>query len=142
MDNKLEIKSFYIPLIYFFAALFMEAGMFVALNFGFYPKYVLFNIAVMLVFFGIIFICYNFKIQMIVSLVLLTVQLVLSFINVTIYAIYGDLSDLFGSGIGWRIVAFPSDKTTALTCGNRVSGCRSDLWTLLPGCHWSAWTGL
>ncbi len=91
MDNKLEIKSFYIPLIYFFAALFMEAGMFVALNFGFYPKYVLFNIAVMLVFFGIIFICYNFKIQMIVSLVLLTVQLVLSFINVTIYAIYGDL---------------------------------------------------
>lgn len=84
-------KLLYIPIIYFVTSFLLEVGTFLSLNFGVYPQYFMFNISVMIIFSGIIFICANKTAQFVISLILLIVQAVISFINVTLYNIYGDL---------------------------------------------------
>ncbi len=88
-DNIL--KLLYIPIIYFVTACLIEVGTFLSLNFGVFPKYFLFDISVMLIFVGIIFISSNRIAQFVISLLLLLGQALISFINITLYNIYGDL---------------------------------------------------
>ena len=72
-------------------ACLIEVGTFLSLNFGVFPKYFLFDISVMLIFVGIIFISSNRIAQFVISLLLLLGQALISFINITLYNIYGDL---------------------------------------------------
>ena len=90
--KKYSIKKdlIFILSFIFFSVLF-EVLLFVFLGFGFFPKYILFNLSY-LIFVGLIlFAIPNFLVKKIVILTLLTLQCVFCVLNSSLYELFGDL---------------------------------------------------
>ena len=90
MQTRL-ISRFGLSLFYLACTIGIEIMTFVMLDIGFLPKYVLYDLGLMLMFMGIIFIIPNYLAQYIVTMFILLVQTVLTYVNYTLYHLYGDV---------------------------------------------------
>lgn len=92
--NKLSYKHFSMPAVFLCCTLIIEIITFLTLGFGFLPKYFLLDIALMIIITSIIFIIPNKIAQMCFVIIFLGAQIILSYTNVTLYEVYGDLMSL------------------------------------------------
>ena len=86
--NKIENKSLTKGLIfigiYFVMSFILEVINFKVLNFGFFPKNILFNFAFWFVVCGLLFLIPNNTAKIVVEAVLLTLQIFVNLVNVTL----------------------------------------------------------
>lgn len=85
------IQRFGLSAFYLICTLAIEILTFAMLDFGFLPKYFLYDLGLMLMFMGVIFIIPNYLAQYIVSMVILTAQTVIMYVNYSLYHLYGDI---------------------------------------------------
>lgn len=76
---------------YIFVAIALEIAMFVRLDLGFIPKYWLYDLSIILMIAGIIFIIPNNIIQAVVTAIMLGAQTVIFYVNFSLYSLYGDV---------------------------------------------------
>lgn len=86
LSKKIGFFTFYVVM-----AILVEIFTFVTLGFGILPKYFLLDLAVILCIGGVIFIIPNVLAQYIVSEVLLFVQVLMCYMNYSLYSLYGDI---------------------------------------------------
>ncbi len=90
MFNAFEKKTGFFT-FYVVMAILVEIFTFVTLGFGILPKYFLLDLAVILCIGGVIFILPHVLAQYIVSEALLFVQILLCYMNYSLYSLYGDV---------------------------------------------------
>ena len=90
MNVKLASK-FGLSLFYLISTIVIEIMTFCMLKIGFLPENFLYDFAFMLMFMGIIFIIPNYLAQYIVSMIILVAQIVIMYVNYTLYHLYGDV---------------------------------------------------
>lgn len=90
-NNKINFQNFFFPLLFVFSAIVVEIGTFIALNFGILPTYFMLDFFIILIFASLLFLISNKIAQMVLIIILLILQSMLSYVNVTLYSIYGDL---------------------------------------------------
>ncbi len=76
---------------YIFVAIALEIAMFVRLDIGILPKYWLYDLSIILMIAGVIFIIPNHIIQAIVTAIMLGAQAVIFYVNYSLYSLYGDV---------------------------------------------------
>jgi len=76
---------------YIFVAIVLEIAMFLRLDLGVLPKYWLYDLSIILMIAGIIFIIPNNVIQAIVTAIMLGAQTVIFYVNFSLYSLYGDV---------------------------------------------------
>lgn len=90
MQNRF-IQRFGLSLFYLVCTIGIEIMTFAMLDIGFLPKYFMYDLGLILMFMGIIFIIPNYLAQYIVSMIILTAQTVIMYVNYTLYHLYGDV---------------------------------------------------
>lgn len=90
MKNYL-FKKLYLILIFIFFALSIETLTFFLMRFGFLPRYPFLDISIILFLAGVLFIIPSTRIQVAAASVLLLLQSFLSFANINLYKLYGDI---------------------------------------------------
>lgn len=90
MQNRV-IQRFGLSLFYLVCTIGIEIMTFAMLDIGFLPKYFMYDLGLILMFTGIIFIIPNYLAQYIVSMIILTAQTVIMYVNYTLYHLYGDI---------------------------------------------------
>ena len=76
---------------YIVIAIILEIAMFLRLDLGFLPKYWLYDFSIILMIAGIIFIIPNNVIQAVVTAIMLGAQVVIFYVNFSLYSLYGDV---------------------------------------------------
>jgi len=89
--NVRFVSKLGLSLFYLIATLLIEIMTFCMLDIGFLPEHFLYDFSFMLMFMGIIFIIPNYLAQYIVSMVIIVIQFVLTYVNYTLYHLYGDV---------------------------------------------------
>ena len=79
---------------YIIVAIFLEIAMFISLDIGLFPKYWLYDFSIILMIAGLIFIIPNYVIQAIFTAIMLGIQVLLFYLNFTLYSLYGDIFSL------------------------------------------------
>ncbi len=118
-NKKLIINMVTYPIVFIITSLIIEMGTFLSLGFNIIPQYFLLDIFIILVFSSIIFVTSNKIAQFVLTIVFLIIQSMISYVNITLYSIYGDLFsfDLIVLGaeafsvfdpsfIKWRFILF------------------------------------
>jgi len=90
MNIKLTSK-FGLSLFYLISTLGIEIMTFCMLKIGFLPENFWYDFAFMLMFMGIIFIIPNYLAQYIVTMFILVIQILLMYVNYTLFHLYGDV---------------------------------------------------
>ena len=90
MIKKFACKTGFMG-FYILVAVALEVAMFCRLGIGFLPKYWLYDFSIILMIASIIFIIPNNIIQAVITAIMLGVQVVLFYVNYTLYALYGDV---------------------------------------------------
>ena len=85
------VSKFGLSIFYLIVTLLLEMMTFAMLDIGFMPEHFWYNFSFMLMFTGIIFIIPNYLAQYIFSVVMIVIQLVLCYVNYTLYHLYGDV---------------------------------------------------
>ncbi len=91
MIKKLFREKFIYVIIFCLSNFLMEMLVFMRLGFGFYPKYVLFNVTYMVVVSALLFMIKKRKWKLTLSIFLLTFQAVVNCFNVCYYSVLGDI---------------------------------------------------
>ena len=86
LSHKMGFFTYYI-----FIAIILEVAMFLRLDLGLLPKYWMYDLSIILMIAGIIFIIPNNVIQAVVTAIMLLVQEVLFYVNFSLYSLYGDV---------------------------------------------------
>lgn len=86
LTHKMGFLTYYI-----FVAILLEIAMFVRLDLGFLPKYWLYDLSIILMIAGVIFIIPNYIIQAVVTAIMLGAQTVIFYVNFSLYSLYGDV---------------------------------------------------
>lgn len=76
---------------YIFIAILLEIVMFLRLDLGILPKYWIYDLSVILTIAGIIFIIPNHYIQAIFTSIMICAQMVLFYVNYSLFTLYGDI---------------------------------------------------
>jgi len=76
---------------YILVAILLEIAMFLRLDLGIIPKYWLYDLSIILMIAGVIFIIPNYIIQAVVTAIMLGVQTVIFYVNFSLYSLYGDV---------------------------------------------------
>ena len=76
---------------YIIVAILLEIAMFLRLDLGIIPKYWLYDLSIILMIGGIIFIIPNYIIQAVVTAIMLGAQMVIFYVNFSLYSLYGDV---------------------------------------------------
>lgn len=76
---------------YIFIAIILEVAMFLRLDLGVLPKYWLYDLSIILTIAGIIFIIPNHYIQAVFTAIMIGVQIVLFYVNYSLFTLYGDI---------------------------------------------------
>lgn len=91
-DKKLFVREWIFPVLYFSFALFFEVINFVTLKLGVLPTYFLFDMAVFLLFLGILSLFKTGdKWWIVVASLFLLIQVVLNITNATLFKVFGDV---------------------------------------------------
>lgn len=85
-DKKIGYFTYYLIM-----AVIIECVTFLFLGIGLLPTYFIYDLSVILIISSVIFIIPNYLAQFITCMVLLVVQAVLSYVNCTLYNLYGDI---------------------------------------------------
>ena len=93
---------------YFLSAFILEAITFHILGFGGMPEYFLYDFAIIIFFSLVVYIIPNFTAQYVLYTILLLIQAILSYVNYTLYTIYGDL-------FSWEMISLIGEATNAVT---------------------------
>lgn len=93
MKTSLKYRLFLVSLFTLFS-IGVEVVTFGMLKFGITPTYFLLDLGVILIFDAILLVLPNAIVSSIIGMVLLTIQCVVSYVNITMYDIYGDLFTL------------------------------------------------
>lgn len=134
MFRKFIHKSGFLG-FYILIAIALEIAMFLRLGIGVFPKYWLYDISIILMIAGIIFIIPNNVAQAVVTAIMLGVQCVLFYVNYTLYTLYGDvfsvdMINLFHEAVKavtkdfsyvWMIVALVCAYIAILFCIIRIA---------------------
>ena len=89
--NVRFVSKLGLSLFYLIVTVLLEIMTFCMLDIGFLPENFLYDFSFMLMFMGIIFIIPNYLAQYIVSMVMIVIQLVITYVNYTLYHLYGDV---------------------------------------------------
>ena len=89
--NKLTFNNFFYPLLFLVSTIIIEIGTNIALGFNLFPTYFLLDFFIMLLFASVLFLTSNKIAQLVLTIIILVVQSMISYVNVTLYSIYGDL---------------------------------------------------
>ena len=122
-DNKNTILNMLMyPLVFIITSIIIEMGTFITLYFNILPQYFLLELLVLLILASLIFITSNKIAQFVLAIVFLLLQSILSYVNITLYSIYGDLfsfdlivlgaeafSVFDSSFIKWKFILFLTD---------------------------------
>ncbi|MFA5758268.1 MAG: LTA synthase family protein [Clostridia bacterium] len=92
--KKFLTRSVFFSVIYIVLAIIVEIVTFLMLNLGLFPTYFILDLAIMFCLATIIFIIPSSLAQSITAGIILLIQIVISYINITLYEIYGDLLSL------------------------------------------------
>ncbi|MFQ6723899.1 MAG: LTA synthase family protein [Clostridia bacterium] len=84
--HKMGFLTYYIVI-----AILLEIAMFLRLDIGFFPKYWLYDLSILIMIAGIIFIIPNHIIQAVLTAIMLGVQIVIFYVNFSLYSLYGDV---------------------------------------------------
>lgn len=84
--HKIEIFVYYI-----IVAVLLEMAMFLSLGIGIVPEYWIYDFAIIGVIAGIIFIIPSYVVQAVIAAILFAVQLVIFYVNYSLYSLYGDV---------------------------------------------------
>lgn len=84
--HKMGFLTYYIVV-----AILLEIAMFLRLDLGFFPKYWLYDLSIILMIAGVIFIIPNHVIQAVVTAIMLCAQTVIFYVNFSLYSLYGDV---------------------------------------------------
>lgn len=76
---------------YVIVAILLEVAMFLRLDLGVLPKYWLYDLSIILMIAGVIFIIPNHIIQAVVTAIMLGAQTVIFYVNFSLYSLYGDV---------------------------------------------------
>ena len=76
---------------YVIVAILLEIAMFLRLDIGVLPKYWLYDLSIILMIAGVIFIIPNHIIQAVVTAIMLGAQTVIFYVNFSLYSLYGDV---------------------------------------------------
>ncbi|MCI5714049.1 MAG: LTA synthase family protein [Firmicutes bacterium] len=91
-DNKNTILNMLMyPLVFIITSIIIEMGTFITLDFNILPQYFLLELLVLLILASLIFVTSNKIAQFVLAIVFLLLQSILSYVNITLYSIYGDL---------------------------------------------------
>ncbi|MBO5910533.1 MAG: hypothetical protein J6Q15_03390 [Clostridia bacterium] len=86
LSHKMGFLTYYI-----IVAILVEIAMFLRLDLGVLPKYWLYDLSIILMIAGVIFIIPNYIIQAIVTAIMLGAQMVIFYVNFSLYSLYGDV---------------------------------------------------
>ncbi len=84
-------NKFGMSLFYLICTIGIEIITFCMLEIGILPKHFMYDLGLMLMFAGMIFIIPNYLAQYIVSMVIIIAQVVLTYVNYSLYHLYGDV---------------------------------------------------
>lgn len=84
-------NKFGLSLFYLICTLGIEIMTFCLLDIGILPKNFMYDFSIVLMFVGIIFIIPNYLAQYIVSMIMITAQFVLMYVNYSLFHLYGDV---------------------------------------------------
>lgn len=84
-------SKFGLSLFYLISTVLIEIMTFKMLDIGFLPKNFMYDLGLILMFVGIIFIIPNYLAQYIVSMIMIIGQVVLMYVNYSLYHLYGDV---------------------------------------------------
>lgn len=87
--HKLGFLTYYIVV-----AILLEVALFLQLGLGAFPTYWLYDFSIILMIGGIIFILPNYTLQAVITGIMLGVQLLLFYLNFSLYHLYGDVFSL------------------------------------------------
>ena len=76
---------------YVLVAIILEIAMFLRLDLGIIPKYWLYDLSIILMIAGVIFIIPNHIVQAVITAIMLGAQMVLFYVNFSLYSLYGDM---------------------------------------------------
>lgn len=76
---------------YIIVAILLEIAMFIRLDLGILPKYWLYDLSIILMIAGVIFIIPNYIVQAVVTGIMLLAQMVIFYVNFSLYSLYGDV---------------------------------------------------
>lgn len=91
METKDILNRLTYILIFVGSSILLELATFYFLDFGFMPKYILLDIAFLFVISGILFMLKSHKAKMIITITLLSLQVILNCINICYYKVLGDI---------------------------------------------------
>ncbi len=86
LSHKMGFLTYYI-----FVAILLEIAMFLRLDLGVLPKYWLYDLSIILMIAGVIFMIPNNIVQAVVTAIMLGAQMVIFYVNFSLYSLYGDM---------------------------------------------------
>lgn len=86
ISHKMGFLTYYIVI-----AIILEIAMFLRLDLGLIPKYWLYDLSILLMIAGVIFIIPNYIVQAVITAIMLGAQMVLFYVNFSLYSLYGDM---------------------------------------------------
>jgi lipoteichoic acid synthase len=99
-ETSIVSKQLLMAAIFLVSALFIETVTFLIMGFNGLPQYLLLDISILLIIIGIVLIVPSFKAQQAIFAIVIIIQILLSYVNVTLYNIFGtvltvDMINLF-----------------------------------------------
>jgi len=92
--DRLISKQLLLAAIFFVATLFIETVTFLLMGFNGVPEYLFLNMSIILIVTGAILIIPSFLAQQIIFAVIIVGQILLSYVNVTLYSMFGTVATL------------------------------------------------
>lgn len=108
MKKEQSIFKFCLPCLFILFSLFMEMICFLWLGFSAFPKYFLFDFAIILFIACLMYFIPNFKFENAVFFILISIQTILNIVNTTMYNIFGDI-------LSFDLIYLGAEATSALT---------------------------
>lgn len=89
--SNMKVSSYLLPVVYIIFSFIFEITQFLYIGFGFLPKYMLFDLAIMVIFAAFVFVAPTNKFKGVLAGFFLLIQLVLNVVNITLYKVFGDI---------------------------------------------------
>lgn len=114
-ETTVSSNKVFLPLLFVGSSILMEIANYLYLGFKsssgvrmIFPTYFMFDLAIILMLAGVIFLCQNKILQNIVFYLFISIHIILNIVNTTMYGIFGDI-------LSYDLLSLGAEATTALS---------------------------
>ena len=114
-ETTVSSNKVFLPLLFVGSSILMEIANYLYLGFKsssgvrmVFPTYFMFDLAIILMLAGVIFLCQNKILQNIVFYLFISIHIILNIVNTTMYGIFGDI-------LSYDLLSLGAEATTALS---------------------------